>query len=101
MRITTNNNRRPVINAWELTETERKEFDYIDWKRVESGENSAGGFIRYQGTLYDLGEFQRTSEMRDFSASGWHGYLSDSFFSGLVVKYANDFDDVIVGRYCS
>jgi hypothetical protein len=34
---------------------------------------------------------------------GWDGYSSDSYFSGIVIKYPpdNDYDFIIVGWYCS
>jgi hypothetical protein len=31
---------------------------------------------------------------------GWNGVQSDSFFSGVLFKFINDYD-VIVGRYYS
>lgn len=111
MKITTNNQPRPVINAWELTEAERKEFDYLDWTKIENGEDSAE-FFRYQGSLYDMGEFSRIvppgsrrihpmeSDAPQFA--GWNGYQSDSFFSGILVRYVGeDYEYIVVGRYCS
>ena len=95
--IRTNNVPRPIINAWELTPEERKEFDYLDWEAIEDGRDSAS-FFRYRGELYDLSEFVRivpqggdggpfahydhTGEL-----SGWDGIRTDSFFSGIVVRY--------------
>jgi len=103
LKITTNNVPRPIINAWELTPSERKEFDYYDWDKIDGGSQSAT-FIRYKGELYDLGDFSATDYMGMFSR--WHGIMSDSFFSGLVIRYpySNDYefgDYVIVGRYCT
>lgn len=96
--IKTNNVPRPIIRAWVLTNKEREEFDYLDWAAIDDGRDDAD-FFRYKGQLYDLGEFMRTPNSGDFDS--WDGYRSDSFFSGLLVKFANDFEDVIVGRYCS
>ena len=31
----------------------------------------------------------------------WDGYLSDSFFSGVLVRYADDCESVVVARYCN
>jgi hypothetical protein len=90
VKIVTNNHRREVIDAWQLTEAERAEFDYLDWEALERGEDSAS-FVRYKGELIDLGENEMGygSPTPDWLA-GWHGYRSDSFFSGIVWRYPID-----------
>lgn len=98
MEITTNNVPRDVIEAHELTLKERIEFDYIDWNKVEKGEENAS-FFRYKGELHDLGEFMSASNI--VGLQNWDGYRSDAFYFGLVVKYVEDFERVIVGRYCT
>jgi hypothetical protein len=92
IRVVTNHVPRDVIDASELTADERLEFDYLDWEALEDGRDSAS-FLRYKGELYDLGEF------RSSIIPGWDGYRPDSFFSGLVVRYCDDFERVVVGRY--
>lgn len=99
--IITNHRERPVVEAYELNRDEREEFDYIDWPAVDRGEASAS-FVRYKGELHDLGEFTHTSDLHQApELRTWHGYQSDSFFSGLVVRYSDDFEYVVVGRYMS
>ena len=98
--IRTNNVPRDIVEAYELTEKERKEFDYLDWEKIEAGEDSAS-FFRYQGQVYDLSEFMWTGTLQDQDLKGWDGYMSDSYFSGIVVKYVNDNKQVIVGTYYS
>jgi hypothetical protein len=39
--VTTNNHHRPVVDAWELTPSERAQFDYLDWAAIEEGSDSA------------------------------------------------------------
>jgi hypothetical protein len=93
MNIITNNVPRDIIYGFELTEKERKEFDYLDWRKIESGEESRD-FFRYKGNVYDLSDCER-SVFND-----WSGLYSESFFSGVVFKFAGDnMDKVIVGRY--
>jgi len=100
MKIITNNVPREVIREYELTEKERKEFDYL-------GEDG-GYFFRYKGEVYDLGEFTTTSGL-DGTFDLWDGYHSDTFFSGILVRYPrtdrgtfdSDNDTIIVGRYYS
>ena len=96
--IRTNNAKRDILDAWQLTEKERKEFDYLDWGAIEKGEGSAS-FFRYKAQLYDLGEFVQVPH--GSGLSNWHGYTSQTFFSGVVIKYCEDFERVIVGDYCS
>lgn len=106
-RFVTNNVPRPLIDAYELNEKERKEFDYLNWDKIENGEDSAT-FFRYKGDLYDLGEFSRIikpdatrchpMELSDPDFQGWHGYKSDTYFSGMVVKYVNS-EEIVVGTY--
>lgn len=103
MRIITNNVARPIMDAWELTEKERKEFDYLDWEAIERGEDSAS-FFRYKGQLYDLGEFQRIGSPfatlpADNPISQWDGLVNDSFFSGIVIKIVEEGDSVICGTF--
>ncbi len=90
--IITNNVPRPVLSGYELTESERKDFDYIaDWNETQVD------FFRYKGEVYDLSDF---SYMHNPQFPDWHGIQPDSFFSGILVRSTNDSDDeIIVGRY--
>lgn len=96
--VTTNHVPRDVIQAYELTEDERKEFDYHDWNAIERGEDSAE-FFRYKGELHDLGEFEVWDNPASPTRQNWDGYKADTYFSGMVVRYVDDFERVIVGRY--
>jgi hypothetical protein len=105
MKIKTNNVPRDVIYGWELYANEREQFDYIDWDAVERGETMPE-FFRYKGELYDLGEFATTGHIMDDEVTKWDGYQSDSFFSGIVIRWPRedgqsepDFERVIVGTY--
>ena len=105
IRITTNNVPRPVIDAWELSASERQVFDYLDWSAIERGEDSAS-FVRYRGELYPVSDFSAYYGLsRDAGLpaefQGWHGYLSDSFWSGLLIRFTEDPEYVIVARFYS
>ena len=94
--IQTNNQERPVIFWDTLTPKQRGEFDY------DSAKDSC--FVVYKGWPYDIGEFMAVREMavREYGElSPWHGYSSDSFFSGVLIKFISDCDTVIMGRYTS
>jgi len=99
MKIITNNQYRNLIYGYELTDKERAEFDYLD--DIDSHE-----FFRYRGQAYDPSDFMATphneparQELNELS--NWDGYSSDSYFSGIVIKYSNDFEQVKVGLYLS
>ncbi len=95
--IITNNVPRDIVEAYELSADEREDFDYCDWDAIERGEDSAS-FVRYKGELVDLGEFQVWDNPSSPTTVGWDGFRSDSFFSGLVVRYVEDFERIVVGR---
>lgn len=93
--VKTNNVPRNLIYGYELSEKERKEFDYIAQDDIGTHE-----FFRYKGEVYDPSDFMRASDMTGLG--GWDGYASDSYFSGIVIKYADEhFETVVVGFYCS
>lgn len=102
-KIYCNNIPRLITDAYQLTPKERKEFDYMDWQAIDNGEDSAS-FFRYKGSLYHLNDavWINPKELpSDSFLKGWHGYYADSFFSGVLVRYTKDLEQVIVGRYCS
>lgn len=97
MKIVCNNCPRDVLSGYELTDKEKSEFEYLD--SIDDG-----SFFRYKGQVYDLSEFMRItpSIAPHCQRPGWEkfdGYSSDSFFSGLLVRYVDDFERVIVGTY--
>lgn len=98
LKIVTNNVPRDVVEAYELSADERTDFDYLDWSAIDEGRDS-GSFVRYRGELYDLSEFTAwdnpASPTRD---RRWDGVRADTFFSGLVVRYCDDHERVVVGR---
>ena len=98
--IKTNNRWRDPIYWHELTEKERKEFDYLDTdeRQIEST------FFRYRGNVYDLREFMRVNDMtqharEDSGFASWHGYQSDSYFSGILIRFNDDCDQIQVATY--
>jgi hypothetical protein len=103
MQITTNNIPRFTIDGFDLSPNELAEFDYLE-------DPAASTFIRYKGQLYDLGEFMRVPDGA-FGLSNinegqpvtcWEGYLSDTYFSGVLIRYADSScESVVVGRYYS
>ena len=102
--IRSNYHARPLIYGYELMEKEKKEFDYLE-------DIDGGIFFRFKNQLYDIGDIIRIDENSPFP-DFWHGYTSDSFFSGILVRLCNESDAnrlslscasdyIIVGQYFS
>lgn len=87
------------------------QFDYVleDIKDINTSNDYSPRFFKYRGTWYDVHEFvriefERTNSFttvvdKDSPLARWDGVQSDSYFSGIVVKYTDDFEAVKVGRY--
>lgn len=109
MSIKTDNKAREIILGYQLANDEQKEFDYLDFteptdENGNSGEDMYRHFVRFKGRILDLGDFIAChnsfhSPNCPFKDLGWDGYTSDSFFSGILVKYVEDNEAVIVGEY--
>lgn len=100
--VVTNGVPRDVLDASELTVHERAQFDYLDWTALEDGTESAS-FFRYKSEVHDLGEFSADYGITKGAGlpdhlSRWDGYRSDTFFSGLVVRFVDNGERVVVGR---
>lgn len=97
--IITNNTPRPILYGYELTEKEREEFDYLDFTTSDS-DGFFHNFVKYKGHVYDLCEFMAINGAMFGALKYWHGYASDSYFSGVVIKHKGA-EHVIMGRYYS
>ena len=90
-RIYTNWHRRDLLYFWELSEAHRAEaretYDYTDPEELQ--------YIVYRGVLYSLDDFMNahnTFYCPNLPAwmRSWDGYLTDSFFSGVLLKHDDD-----------
>ena len=94
--VKTNNVKRDLISAFELSSAQykelRKEFDWMDDQDFESAM-----FFNYKGQIYALAEFLRTEG--ELLAQGWQGICNQTFDSGIVVKIVQSCESVVVGRY--
>lgn len=99
LKIITNHRPRELLRWYDLTDKERAEFDYIDTEqRQEEAE-----FVRYRGATYDLHDMERGLGMAKMPPqfSGWDNYASDSFFSGILIRWVDQGERVIMARYFS
>jgi len=99
--IKTNHVPRGLLDWEDLTLDEQAVFAYIDIDNP--AEAPVARFFRYRGSCYDLHDgFERLSTpgaLRD-ALAGWDGFQSDSFFSGIAVRFPvgePDFERVVVG----
>ena len=92
LKVITNNVPRNMIYGYELSDKEKKEFDYLDQEELDTGD-----FVRYKGTVYHIGQFLHYG----FKHNGitWDGYHGDTFFSGILIKLVNNCEQVIMARY--
>ena len=107
MGIKTDNKWRPLAALADLPEKAQKEFEYIDGDSIYDLR-----FVKYKGVWYDAMDTQRitisTYRMgwamlvaKDHPFAKWSAFISDSFFSGVLFKFDEDSDRVIVGTYYS
>lgn len=103
--IRTNHVPRFTVYGFDLTDEERKEFDYFrspgDTDEDFNEALDCGTFFRYKGWVYDLGEAVRINRYSPEEFEGWDGYYGETYFSGVLVKLVDAGEKVIVGQYFS
>ena len=103
--IITNNHTRDLLYWHDLTDAEKQDHDWIP----DDGQQDYQ-FFRYRGTIYCTAVFMSlhntfyTCNATREAFPGWDGYLSDTFFSGILVRYPVDEfgdsqDGIIVGTF--
>lgn len=96
LQIITNHHPRAMWSFYDMPESiQQTEFDYVT---DELGKHSPR-FFKYRGEWYDAQEFMVCRGIEAFE--GWHGYQSDSFFSGILIKLTEDGEQVIPALYLS
>lgn len=93
--VKTDNKWRNLRYGYELPKKQRKEFNYLNDEEFETR-----NFAKYRGNYYDIGEFTTTSNMSMFKGI-WDGYMSDSYFSGVLIKLSSDGERYKVGMFYS
>lgn len=96
MKIKTNNVPRHLVYGCGLSEKEAADFDYLNPEELHER-----AFVRYKGQVYDMGDFMRIDKTVAPHAQRegwehWHGYSSDSFFSGVLVRFSDDGESVVM-----
>lgn len=96
IKVKTNHSYRNLVSGYELNHKWRKEFDWMDDETFGSAD-----FVVYRGHIYAVSEFMRIDNHHYELKNNWDGYHSDSYFSGIVIKFSDDMERVKVGTfYC-
>lgn len=94
LEIITNHHWRPILYSHEIPEKVLE--NEFDWMRDPDNYS----FFKYKDWYYCLEEIMVLDERSPFGGR-WHGYHSDTFFSGILVEISDDGEMVKVGRYYS
>lgn len=70
----------------DLSWKERKEFDWLDTPEKREAEE----FVRYRNWPYAVSEFMSFGGSKPWYFAKWHGYHSDSAFSGTLIWLLGD-----------
>ena len=100
MDIVTNGHARELLSLAELPGSDAAEFDY-----VRGDDCFYPRFVKFLGSWIDVNDMDGLAH--SVGITGWDMYASDSYFSGIVVRYVRDdapfsdllSDSVIVGRF--
>ena len=74
--------------------------DYADYDHLSEDEKY-DRWIIYRKSLYHLSDFLRINSNSPFNSKKWEGYLSDSFFSGILIKVSQDGEQYKIALYMS
>lgn len=97
----------PVIYGFELTDEEKKDFDYHSAAELEDQI-----FVKYRNNLYDISQFIRMGygmPQERINKGNYHpfgeewndgAYYSETYFSGVLCKILDN-ETVLMAQYCS
>lgn len=99
-----------LVEWWDLSQDEQIEAGLLDpdtWMHTFSGDHEVGQYVRYRGEVIPVNDFSadwgitRGTGLPSWM-NGWSGYASDSFFSGMLIRFNNDDSwepDVTIATY--
>jgi len=101
MEICTNNHWRQFKYSYEVPKDVMA--DYFDHLKVDE---VLGQYIMYRNRWYHISDFMSLHNKIHCpnppkSMTGWDGYLSDGFYSGILIKISDDGDCYRIGTYIS
>ena len=100
--IITNHHWRPLLSWFELSEKQRawvkREHDWLEDCELSSFEDET--YLPYRDWIYCLSDFERPGNNPP-TWLDWDGYLSDSFFSGIMIRLSEDCDAYQIATFYS
>jgi hypothetical protein len=88
MKIVKSNHKYEAITWVELPKKFQNYFDYLD-----EDQKYHNRFVKYKKQYYDISDMMRSN------IKGWDSYQSDSFFSGVLIKYNYSDDTYTIATY--
>ena len=110
MKIITNSVPRALVSYFDLPEKVRTDFDYVAEEDYYSPR-----FVSYKDNWYDtydterIGVFSSSTKpagyamyvAADHPFSNWDGVVIETYFSGVLFRFVDEYERVVVGRYFS
>ena len=97
LEIKTNNQERELLSLHELPLGRQSQIrDDFDWLSADEFDY---GFFTYKGRVHHISQYLAFGQIQESEFSGWHGYESDTYFSGTVIRVSDDGETVVVGTY--
>ena len=96
MEIKTNNEYQEIKYSNEVPQDVLDDYDWLE------EEDKAIGWVNHKDTWYHTSDFMvinKTDPNQPFN--DWDGYHSDSYFSGVLIKFSNCGDCAKMGTYMS
>jgi hypothetical protein len=91
--VISNGHERERVTWHDLPEAERQWHDYLTCDE----DKYSPRFVHYRRAWYDVHEFMHCPD--DAELKGWQGIHTETFFSGVLVRFPDPCEDaVVMGR---
>ena len=85
VRVKCNGVRRPIVHREDVpSDILAREFDWLE-------PDKQGNFFKYKGVWYELGEFVPAN------ITGWDAIATQTYFSGVVIRFCDQGESVVCG----
>lgn len=71
------------------------------FEHLRENDSDCDSFILYKKRWYHVSDFMRIPEGFDEPMQKYDGYMSDSFFSGVLIKLSDDSESYQIATYIS
>jgi len=98
MQVKTNNTLRSFLYGYQVPDKVLSDFSHL------SEDEKQDGWIKYRNSYYHMSDFTTTQGPygnQEIYKLGWHGLLTDTFFSGIVIKILDDGESYQIGTIYS